>query len=342
MFESAEKLIKEATMASKYFQFVSKIKEKMLSEKAKWNLDLEHWEAKHLVQSMLNFEESCKKVPNNTTLRNQANARLLILKEAGNADVQSQIHIFKTVLNYWIKKRAKAGMVPPRKQAKLVPFSKVKSMVTLMLLQKSTSPYRSFLHQLRILLLCLAFHHGGRVGDYLQLRLSEVTHMSDDLILWRQRRSKSVPMGEDGLQCSFIRNDMDPIMCPVRAFQRFFKNVPEKKLGDETMLGSYPDKPEKLVTTAAIANGWKAFGQKVGLPKNWVTAHSAKRSTLNWSLAADTPKHLLVSQGQWKSDAVLNTYLRNQDLQENSGIQKGSRLNCVEKDKMTDFSRIGL
>ena len=206
MFDQALKLIEDSKRESKYYQFVAKVKLKMLSSAKFWCVELKNWKAPQVIQFMIEYEENCIKKPNNSTLRNHLNAVLLVLREYENEFLQSESHIIKTVMNSWTKKRAIQGVVNPKKQANLVSFQQVKTTMILMMNCKKISPYRQFLHSLRMLLLTFSFSHGGRVGDYLSLRLDEITHFTDDLILWRQRRSKSDPKGEANLKTTLVAN----------------------------------------------------------------------------------------------------------------------------------------
>ena len=103
MFKEADSLITESQKDSRYYQYVSKVKEKMKQESKQWEIELKDWQARQVLQSLINYEKSCSKVPNNTALRSRLNAEILVLKEFENKNLASQDHIIKTVINHWIK-----------------------------------------------------------------------------------------------------------------------------------------------------------------------------------------------------------------------------------------------
>ena len=155
---------------------------------------------------------------------------------------------------------------------------------------------------------------GARLAEIMRLKLSDIKPLylenGHPYLNINIRRSKSNRKGKKMFNYKCLRNNLEPSLCPIRAFQVYLRGNPRICRPGDLVFPSSHRHFEKTINGKAIVDSWKKTSQMLNLPKHFYPmAHSGHDCLLILAVAQKRPQEEIIDVTNWTSIKPLSHYI---------------------------------
>ena len=155
---------------------------------------------------------------------------------------------------------------------------------------------------------------GARLAEIMRLKLSDIKPMTMDnghlYLKLTIRRSKSNRKGKKMLNYKCLKNDLEPSLCPVRAFREYLLDNPRINQQGHWVFPSSHKHFDRKINGKSMVDSWKKTAKMLNLPKHFYPmAHSGHDCLLVLAVAQKRPQEEILDVTNWNSIRNLSHYI---------------------------------
>ena len=155
---------------------------------------------------------------------------------------------------------------------------------------------------------------GARLAEIMRLKLSDIKCLSMEnqhaYLNLNIRRSKSNRKGKKMFSYKCLQNNIEPSLCPVRAFRQYLLDNPRICQPGDWVFPSSHKFFDRKISGKAITDSWKKTSKMLDLPKHYYPmAHSGHDCLLVLAVAQKRPKEEIMDATNWSSIRNLSHYV---------------------------------
>ena len=314
---------------NKSLQAVLLTKSQLLEMAAIWDKNLNEWSMQQIVTAWRALESTKSgKLTTGGWLKKFKDMKYVF--EMENIFTMTKFEKeLRLITNTFIKNRIDSEPLPAvKRSANIPPFWVWKKMIQFTSTLEGSSVKKRLRRAQSNILMCWTLSTGARLEELLRLRQSDIKLVENDLKYLKItiRRGKSNRSGKKPVFYYAHENNVEPVLCPIRALKRYMSH----KLGAHNKICSAagdhmfpamldidvdgcilaPKNGRKAVSGKAITSSWRksCLEQKIK-KEHIIEAHSGRNTVLNAAWAHGQSNEQILDITNWSSTRMLPEYV---------------------------------